>query len=187
MSFRRSRTREVKRASLRAETRRVRRCARGFARDPKPRVDRRRETTKDGQWGKAQEQKVACWLAVLLTKDKILLHAPRVTVCSYSFTRGESSLPETSMFCPSTTEPSGPGGRHFGALTKGKKFTSPERTSRDCLLIRFSEIPFNPSLDHRFPHPLARVQLGKNSPLHHTRLFKFFSEDSNIPSYKTLR
>ena len=46
MSFRRSRTREVKRASLRAETRRVRRCARGLARDPKPRVDRRRETSE---------------------------------------------------------------------------------------------------------------------------------------------
>jgi hypothetical protein len=34
---------------------------------------------------------------------------------------------------------------------------SPERTSRDCLLIRFSEISFKSSLDHRFPHPLARV------------------------------
>ena len=32
-----------------------------------------------------------------------------------------------------------------------QKITSPERTSRDCLLIRFSEIPFKPSLDrHSF-------------------------------------
>ena len=48
----------------------------------------------------------------------------------------QSSLPEISMFWPSTTEPSGPGGRHLGALTKSKKITSPERTSCDCLLIR---------------------------------------------------
>ena len=32
-----------------------------------------------------------------------------------------SSLPEIFMFWPSTTEPSGPGGWHFGALTKSKK------------------------------------------------------------------
>ena len=187
MSFRRSRTREVKRASLRAETRRVRRCARGSraTRSLASTEGEKRRRTAMGQSTRAKSSVLAGSFAH--KRQKILLHAPRVTVCSYSFTRGESSLPETSMFCPSTTEPSGPGGRHFGALTKGKKITSPERTSRDCLLIRFSEIPFNPSLDHRFPHPLARVQLGKNSPLHHTRLFKFFSEDSNIPSYKTLR
>ena len=62
----------------------------------------------------------------------------------------QSSLPEISMFWPSTTEPSGPGGRHFGASTKSKKILSPERTSRDCLLIRFSEISFKPSLDPCF-------------------------------------
>ena len=62
-----------------------------------------------------------------------------------------SSLPEISMFWPSTTEPSRHGGWQFGALTRSKKITSPERTSRDCLLIRFSEIPFKPSLDrHSF-------------------------------------
>ena len=62
-----------------------------------------------------------------------------------------SSLPEISMFWPSTTEPSGPGGWHFGALTKSKKITSPEHTSRDCLLIRFSEIIFKSSLDRAYP------------------------------------
>ena len=31
-----------------------------------------------------------------------------------------------------------------------QKITSPERTSRDCLLIRFSEISFKPSLDPCF-------------------------------------
>ena len=67
------------------------------------------------------------------------------------------------MFWPSTTEPSGPGGWHFGALTKSKKISSPEHTSRDCLLIRFSEISFEPSLDRAFLLTLARVQLGKNS------------------------
>ena len=40
------------------------------------------------------------------------------------------------MFWPSTTEPSGPVGWQFGALKRSKKITSPERTSRDCLLIR---------------------------------------------------
>jgi hypothetical protein len=58
------------------------------------------------------------------------------------------------MFWPSTTEPSGPVGWQFGALKRSKKITSPERTSRDCLLIRFSEIPFKPSLDRHFlPDP----------------------------------
>ena len=52
----------------------------------------------------------------------------------------QSSLPEISMSWPSATEPSGPGGWHFGALTKSKKMTSPERTSCDCLLIRFRRI-----------------------------------------------
>ena len=35
---------------------------------------------------------------------------------------------------------------------KAKTITSPERTSRDCLLIRFSESSFKPSLDRPFPH-----------------------------------
>ena len=65
-----------------------------------------------------------------------------------------SSLPEISMFWPSTTEPSGPGGWHFGALTKSKKITSPEHTSRNCLLIRFRLIvPRNvPQLFHELFH-----------------------------------
>ena len=43
----------------------------------------------------------------------------------------------------------------------GEYALTPERTSRDCFLIRFSKL----SLDRHFPHSLARVTLGKNSPL----------------------
>ena len=90
MSFRRSRTREVERASLRAETRRARRCARGFARDPKPRRQRReRQRTSKQQ---STEQKGTCGAvtvgSLVLGRRAKNITSPertRVTVCSYVF------------------------------------------------------------------------------------------------------
>ena len=48
-----------------------------------------------------------------------------------------------------------------------------ERTSRDCLLIRFSKISFKPSIDHRFPHLLLGKKKKKSflicpHPPHHS-------------------
>jgi len=58
---------------------------------------------------------------------------------------GESGgLPEISMFWPSTTEPSGPGGRRFGALTKSKKLHLQNAPRVTVCSYDFREFHLNP-------------------------------------------